>query len=226
MMYLLDKMPVTLVPSRSPNCRPLFFQVPGSTSALDADQLSVSKMSKTTPKSSRRSMKRGRSSMRSRGNSTPESSVSLEESMDYFFDDGDSLTEIGIDDASCDDLCFDDNVNEKFAGLQEFVTDDSGEPSIALVMVDIIEGVDITDGFKSLMEPIVTLQLGVQSEHSFPGHSGIYDKTVWNERKTLAWNGKDRLRVAVSDRGVSTIDSDPHYIGMHSRMHQFCLTIK
>ena len=109
---------------------------------------------------------------------------------------------------------FDEDVPEKFVGLGEFTADASGETAIALVLVDIIDGEDITDGFKSLMEPMITLHLGSQTEQSSSFFLGsANNRATWNEQKAFVWNGKDRLRVAVSDRVLSPVTAGSHYVG-------------
>ena len=229
MMHLLDKMPVTEVPPKSSHCLPLCFQHSGSDTVLDADQLSLSKASgKSTPKSSRRN-RRSRNLTNSMGNSftsgldSPGGSFTSAGNME-FSDDMDSFKDLDIDDAACDDLSFDESVPEKFEGLQEFVTDVGGEPAIALVLVDIIKGENMSDGFKFLMEPVVTLYLGSQTERSSPFYlgSGVDCDATWNERRTLSWNGKDRLRVAVNDRGESPV-IDSRYIGKCPHIHHLLL---
>ena len=80
-------------------------------------------------------------------------------------------------------------------------------------MVDIVEGKGLTDGFKSLTEPVVTLHLGSHSEQSSPFFLGNNDTASWNEQRAFPWNGKDRLRVVVGDRVQSPVTASSHYIG-------------
>ena len=61
---------------------------------------------------------------------------------------------------------------------------------------------------------MITLYLGSQTEQSSPFFLGsANNRATWNERKAFVWNGKDRLRVAVSDRVLSTVTAGSHYVG-------------